>query len=226
MKKTAAAASALALGALTTPAHADAPADTHDWSGFYVGAGVGPGSVTADWEIDGGEGAVSDEDGPAKGNENGATGGIQAGYNHQIGGLVIGGEADFSIANFEEHTRFDGGEGAELRTKIHGLGTVRGRLGWALDDVLCFVTGGLAVGDLKSTYNSDGSPSTKEVRTDVGWVAGGGVELAVSERVSVFAEALFASFDDGDTARGPSYDDDFDVETDFTLGRFGINVAF
>jgi outer membrane immunogenic protein len=226
MKKSAAAASALALGALTTPAHADTPAGDHDWTGFYIGGAAGQAGLDADWEIDGGEGFFSDEDGIADEEDTDATGALRAGYNHQIGQLVIGGEVDYSITNFEEHTRFDGGEGAELRTKVHGVGTIRGKVGFAMDRVLCYVTGGLALGDVKSTYDSDGSPSTKKVETTAGWVAGGGVEFAINERLSLTAEGLFASFDSDGTARGPFYNDKFDVDTDFTLGRVGLNFAF
>lgn len=226
MKKTAAAASALALGALTTPAHADEPATGHDWTGFYVGAAAGMADADMDWDIDGGEGFFSDEDGSSDANDQVGVGALKAGYNHQIGGLVIGGELDYALTNFEESTRFDGGEGAEMRSKMHGMGSLRGRIGYAMDRVLCFATGGLALGDLKSTYDSDGSPATKKIETLVGWVAGGGVEVAVSENVSLVAEALFATFQDEGTAKGPFYNDKFDVDTDLTMGRLGVNVRF
>ena len=71
-------------------------------------------------------------------------------------------------------TGFDGGEGASLRTSIENVGTLRARVGYAMNKVLCFVSGGLAVGDAEAVYDSDGSPSTKKVETPVGWVAGGG----------------------------------------------------
>jgi len=226
MKKTAAAASALALGAFATSARAEAPAGQHDWTGFYVGAGGGLTSLDAGWRIDGGEGFTANEDGPAASSEDTGSLAAQAGYNHQIGGLVIGGEMDYSFNDFNEVARFDGGEGAELRTKIKHVGTVRGRLGYAMDKVLFFTTGGLAVSDLESTYDSDGSPSTKRVSTSVGWVAGGGVEFAAADNVSLFIEGLFSSFHTDGKATGPFYNDKFGVDTDLTMARFGVNVRF
>ena len=192
MKKTAAAASALALGALTTPAYADEAPANHDWKGFYAGATVGHTSADHDWKIDGGEGFSATEDGSKHPSESRAQGALLMGYNHQDGALVVGGELDYSLLNFEENTRFDGGEGADLRSKMHGFGTVRGRVGYAAGNLLYFATAGLAIGDLKHTYNSDGSPATKHVSATLGWVAGGGVELAVSENVSLTGEAVYA----------------------------------
>jgi outer membrane immunogenic protein len=226
MKKTAAAASALALGAFATSAHADEPGGQHDWTGFYIGAGGGLTSLDASWGIDGGEGFTADEDGRASSSEDTGAIAALAGYNRQIGGLVVGGEMDYSFNDFNEVARFDGGEGAELRTKVKHLGTVRARVGYAMDKVLFFTTGGLALGDVENTYDSDGSPSTKRVSTSVGWVAGGGVEFAAADNVSLFIEALFSSFHSDGKATGPFYDDKFGVDTDLTVARFGVNVSF
>lgn len=226
MKKTAAAASALALGALATPAHAEAPGGQHDWTGFYMGVGAGITSTNSDWDIDGGEGFTSNEDGSV--HDASALGllGVAAGYNHQFGSLVVGGELDYAHMNFDEDTRFDGGEGANLHTSLENVGTVRARVGYAMDKVLCFVTGGLAAGDAKAVYDSDGSPATERVDTPVGWVAGGGVEVAISENMSFIAETYYASFPDDGVARSTSFNDKFDVNTSLLVGRLGLNVRF
>ena len=225
VKKTAAAASALAVGAFASSAQADDGA-THDWTGFYLGAGAGSLGSDSDWRIDGGEGFTSDEDGPADSDEAIGAIGIQGGYNLQLGEIVVGGEADFVYTDIDDVTRFDGGEGATLRTKVNQFGTVRGRVGFALDRVLVFVTGGLALSDQNNTYNSDGSPGTAHDSRMIGWVAGGGVELAVDENVSFVLEGLFSSFDGEGVAQGPSFDDEFTVDTDITLARLGVNFRF
>jgi outer membrane immunogenic protein len=227
VKRTAAAASALALGALTTPAHADEPATPdHDWSGFYVGATAGMGSANVDWDIDGGEGLFVDEDGSADGSESPGTGSIHFGYNDQVGSIVVGGEVDYSLANFKEEIHFDGGYGAALTTKMHGFGSVRGRVGYAAGNVLCYATGGIAVGDLKQKHNSDGPLATETTSTAVGWIAGGGVEVAISEKISLLAEGVYSTFYDDGTASGPFYSDEFQVETSLAIGRVGLNYRF
>jgi hypothetical protein len=57
-------------------------------------------------------------------------------------------------------------------------------------------------------------------------VAGGGVEFAAADNVSLFIEALFSSFHSDGKATGPFYADKFGVDTDLTLARFGVNVSF
>jgi outer membrane immunogenic protein len=225
VKKTAAAASALAVGAFATSAKAQDGA-THDWTGFYIGAGAGLAASDSDWRIDGGEGFTADEDGPADSDE--STGGvaIHGGYNYQIGHLVVGGATDYTYTDIDDSTRFDGGEGANLRTKVNQFGTVRARVGYAMDRVLFFAGGGLALSDQKNTYDSDGSPSTEHDSQTVGWCAGGGIEVAVDQKVSFILEGIFSSFDGEGVAEGPFFDDRFTVDTDITLARLGVNFRF
>lgn len=227
MRKTAAAASvsALALGALAAPAHAEDPAGDHDWTGFYVGGTLGFTSADLDWKIDGGEG-FNNDDGSVHPSQSTAGVSLQAGYDQQLGPVVVGAQLDYTVTHFEENARFDGGEGADLRTRIHGLGTVRARVGYPIGDCLVFAAGGLAVGDLKHTYDSDGSPAETHAKDKLGWTAGGGVEVAVSENISLIAEGLYISFEENATAQGPFYNDQFEVETALMIGRVGLNYRF
>lgn len=232
MKKAAAAASvsALALGALAAPAYAEEPAGDRDWTGFYVGGTLGITAADLDWEIDwtvdGGEGFSSGED---SGHPSQSTAGVsvQAGYDHQLGPIVVGAQVDYAVTHFEEDSRSDGGDGADLRTEIHSLGTVRARVGYPIGDCLLFASGGLAFGDLKHTYDSDGPTDTTHAKDKLGWTAGGGVELAVAENVSLIAEGLYISFDEKSaTAPGPLFDEHFEVETALLIGRVGVNYRF
>ena len=61
------------------------------------------------------------------------------------------------------------------QTKNTWLGTARGRVGYAWDRVMPYVTGGLAVGDVKATQVGFGSVSD----TKVGWTVGAGIEAAL-----------------------------------------------
>lgn len=112
----AAIASTLALGAVAVPAMAQ----TANWTGPYVGARVGINNA----EID-----------PAD-SEAAFTGGVQAGYDMNLGGPVVGveGSADFN-------SKTDYGPAAEIGSSIWGLSgklgvdmgqmMPYGKLGWA-----------------------------------------------------------------------------------------------
>jgi outer membrane immunogenic protein len=107
----------------------------------------------------------------AMADSDGFIGGGQIGYNFQFSQWVMGIEGDISF------TDWDGTD---------ALGTVRGRLGYAWERVMPYVTGGLAIAD-----------------ADTGWTAGGGIELAVSNNVSVRGEYLHFDLSaiDGDIVR-------------------------
>ena len=108
----------------------------------------------------------------------GFVGGGQLGYNFQFNRLVLGVEGDISFTDWHETDAF---------------GTVRGRLGYAWERVLPYVTAGLAIAD-----------------SETGWTAGGGVELAFSDNVSLRGEYL--------------HFDVADIEGDIV--RAGINFRF
>ena len=83
----------------------------------------------------------------------GFTGGGQIGYNWQIANVVLGAEADVEYLGGSD-SRFvnlaavglPAGTTQTETVKSRWLATFRGRLGWALDRVLVYATGGLAVG--------------------------------------------------------------------------------
>ena len=83
--------------------------------------------------------------------------------------------------------------------KTDWLFTARPRIGWASNNWLLYVTGGLAVTEIK--YNNtftdtfggafeNGSIS----KTKAGWVVGGGVEYGLTRNWSVKAEYLYMDF--------------------------------
>lgn len=137
------------------------PAPAFSWTGFYAGGLVGYGWGEA--ETDNGN---FDADG--------FSGGLFAGYNYQLGSnVVVGVEADGTYGNQE-------GSGGTPDTSVENdwNGTVRGRLGYAIDRFMVYGTGGLAVGRVEA---SEGG--TSDSNTAIGWTAGGGVETALTDRV-------------------------------------------
>lgn len=158
---------------------APAVEEAHDWRGSYFGiqgGGVFGSNVEASspavnpiFFING-----SDLDG--------VHGGIFGGYNFQSGKIVFGIDNDFSVTSSD--SRFDPDTTADLRT----LSSVRGRIGFAFDRVLPYVTGGLAYGNVRLSANGLGSDS----QFQFGWTAGAGVETALSDYVSARVQYTYS----------------------------------
>lgn len=139
-----------------------------NWTGFYVGAHVGYGWGSA-----------------IGGNADGFLGGLQGGYNIQVSpSVVLGVESDITF------TSMDANVGA-AKFSVDYLGTMRARLGYSVDRVMFYATGGLAYGrgDLEI-----GGLSNKEWHW--GWTMGGGVEAMLSSNVSAKLEYLYVNLND------------------------------
>lgn len=173
------------------PAYAVAPAPMFTWTGFYLGANAGYGWGHADYSD-----ATS-----------GFIGGVQAGYNWQAGNVVFGLETDIQASNIESPTY-----------TLDYFGTVRGRLGYAVDQFLIYGTGGFAYG--RGTYELGGL-SNDQVST--GWTLGGGGEYAFSPNWSVKAEYLYVDLgkETYTSVVGP-----LDVGTNANILRAGVNYRF
>jgi outer membrane immunogenic protein len=109
----------------------------------------------------------------------GVAGGGQLGYNWQIGQFVLGGETDFQASAADDTF-------APYKFSNPWFGTLRGRAGFAINNVLLFATAGLAYGDLKA-----GLGNLEESKTLVGWTAGAGMEVGFTPSWSAKVEYLY-----------------------------------
>ena len=101
-------------------------------------------------------------------------GGAYAGANHQFGpNLVVGVEGDLTVTG-------KSGTSGDTTVSNPWNGTLRGRLGFAMDRFMVYGTGGLAVGRVH--VEDTGIPSD-ESATRVGWTAGAGLEGAITDHV-------------------------------------------
>ena len=66
------------------------------------------------------------------------------------------------------------------------FGTLRARIGYAINNVMLYGTGGLAYGDLKGEFFG-----LSENKTLVGWTAGAGIEYAFTQNWSAKLEYLY-----------------------------------
>jgi outer membrane immunogenic protein len=189
-----------------------APLTAYDWTGFYIGVNGGGGWGRS--EFDGLTGTLGHFD------TSGWLAGATAGYNLQYGHAVFGLEGDIDWSNINGSATCVGGL-ATCQVQNDWLGTARGRLGWAFDRFLPFVTGGLAVGDNKANVPGFASAST----TNAGWTAGGGLEVALGSSWTAKAEYLhvdLGSFNCGTACTGTPANVDFNTN----LVRGGLNFKF
>jgi outer membrane immunogenic protein len=110
----------------------------------------------------------------------GLAGGLQAGYNWQIGQFVAGAETDIQAAGASDTV-------APWQFSNPWFGTLRGRAGVGLGNVLVYGTAGLAYGEL----TADSAGNLSESHTGLGWTAGAGVEVGFAPRWSAKAEWLY-----------------------------------
>jgi outer membrane immunogenic protein len=149
------------------------PVAQFSWSGFYIGANAGYG-----WTAGSGTLTTALGSQPFSLNGNGFVGGAQAGYNWQVNSFVLGVEADFQGTTSGGPFNATGIPIVNATDKMPWFGTLRGRVGYAMDRVLIYATGGGVYGDntLNGNLSTVGPFSTSE--TFWTWTAGGGVEAA------------------------------------------------
>ena len=179
----------------------------YSWTGFYVGINGGGAFGRSDWSAFGNDTNVS-----------GGLVGVTAGYNWQSGAWVFGLEGDIDWADIKGNfTNAACPTGCE--TKNSWLGTARGRLGYAFDRVMPYITGGAAFGDVKATQAGVGSVSD----TNVGWTAGAGVEWAAIANWTAKLEYLYVDLGDVSCAAClPASNVDFRSH----VVRAGLNFRF
>ncbi|QDZ11480.1 outer membrane protein [Devosia ginsengisoli] len=158
-----------------------------DWSGFYAGLAAGYGSGTAR--------SVGDVTGTTTDTPlNGGLVGVTLGGNVQYDSFVLGIEGDVLWSGMGGTTACTAVPAYDCNASVDWLGSLRGRAGVAMDNVLLFVTGGLAAaggtGTITPTF-----PGTTSTFSDtfVGWTAGAGVEVAVTDSMTVKAEYSYSN---------------------------------
>jgi len=228
-----------------------ATAAVSDSSGFYIGVNVGAGfgdvsaSAAAVQAVS--NSAVND----TRMTRSGGLGGVQAGFAVQSGSPVYGVEADIDLGSLRGSldtsgvaTTTDATSGltgqtsinARLETRINALGTLRGRVGYAFDNVLVYGTGGYATAhhDGKGWLSTSGVPVvagaalTPAAGTPLGsasvhewvhgWTLGAGAEYAFTRNVGLKVEYLYAQLNNRIAGQSVSHS--------LNLVRTGVNYRF
>lgn len=161
------------------------------WNGLYLGlsAGYGWGDSTHTYER-------GDNHGSASQSLEGALGSVTLGYNYlATPNFLVGVEADlgFMDLNADDKVIFDG---HVWTSQFGGLwGTVRARAGFLLGRALIYGTGGLAFAQIDEVGYGDAAGQTaynRDFRS--GWVLGGGMEYALTSKMTAKIEYLHMDF--------------------------------
>jgi outer membrane immunogenic protein len=188
------------------------------WSGFYVGINGGYAWGHSDWN----NSAAGNVSFNVKKYQLGGT----LGYNWQMGNIVLGVEGDLD-ASWADGSATGGAAGgpcsATCTVRNNWLGTGRGRVGYAFDRFLPYLTGGAAFGNIKATAGNGGSVD----KTNLGWTAGAGVEWAFLANWSAKLEYLYADLGkvtcDAATCGGGA---DSEITYKTNMVRLGLNYRF
>jgi outer membrane immunogenic protein len=138
----------------------------YSWTGPYLGATLG-----YQWGSVGGLGNQP----------NGFIGGIEGGYNWQFGQFVLGAEADLTLSGADDVF-------AAFKFSNPWFGTVRGRAGYAFNNILVYGTLGFAFGDVEAQSTITGVSQTQ---THWGWVGGLGMEVGFTPNWTAKVEYLY-----------------------------------
>jgi outer membrane immunogenic protein len=170
------------------------PLNAYSWAGPYLGGNLGYAWGSVDNALP---------------KPSGVEGGVQAGYNWQSGPLVFGIEGDLQATGADDTF-------APWKFSNPWFGTVRGRIGYAFNNIMLYGTGGLAFGELRGeTFG------LSESHTNAGWTAGVGAEFGLAPNWSAKVEYLYVDLSDSRfTITGASNGYQFGVL------RAGVNYHF
>lgn len=178
----------------------------YDWTGLYVGLNGGGGWGRSD---------ISAPISSGRYNLSGGLVGGTLGYNYQVGQAVFGLEGDIDWSDIRGSAPC---YGATCETRNSWLSTARGRLGYAIDRVMPYATGGAAFGDIKTSVAGIGIGDARE--TKAGWTVGGGLEAAIAGPLTAKVEYLYVDLGRGSSLLGS------DARFQSHVVRAGVNYRF
>jgi outer membrane immunogenic protein len=201
-----ASASAADMQSRAMPAKAPYVMQVYNWTRPYIGISGGGGWGRSDFGPPLSSGSF---------NTSGGLVGGTLGYNYQVGQAVLGLEGDISWSGLSGSTTC---AGVSCSVRNDWLSTARGRLGYAVDRFMPYVTGGAAFGDIKTSLAGFSDQTT----TKTGWTAGGGLEAAITGPWTAKVEYLYVDLGRGGSIGLPAADASFKSN----IVRAGLNYRF
>ena len=130
-------------------------------------------------------------------------GGVQLGFDYMLPSrLVLGVAADMSSGGTKTTTLSDASGMSANQTTVFDSEAIRGRIGYAADNILFYGTGGFAWSNgqfvrtqLTGALNGATAGTDEAVNKGLmGWTAGGGIAYAFAQNWNVFAEYRYTNF--------------------------------
>jgi outer membrane immunogenic protein len=168
--------------------------DRNSWAGPYIGVNIGyaTGDITN-----------------SVASPSGAAGGVQGGYNWKFGQWVVGLEGDIQGSGARDTF-------AAWKFSNPWFGTLRGRGGFAMNNILLYGTGGLAFGNVRAEVLN-----LTENHATAGWTLGAGAEYGFAANWTAKAEYLYVNLNNTQfalTGLPNGYQ--------FSVVRLGVNYKF
>jgi outer membrane immunogenic protein len=163
-----------------------------DWTGPYVGAQLGWGWASGDTNVDLSEFDLDDADADLDGS--GWVGGFNAGYRHDFGQWVVGGEVQYDWAGVEFDELDIDSDDVDIdidldddEGSLDSIWRAKALVGYDLGRTLVYGSGGYA--------HAAGEFGGDDIDGD-GWVIGAGADYSLTESLSVGGEVMYHQFSD------------------------------
>lgn len=208
---------------------AERAAESYSWTGAYAGVNLGAIWSGSDFT------AYHPRYIPVDGNYNGAISGtdvnpgLQFGYLKQFkNNWVIGAEADFtypsSRIHFQQNDPIDSTLFDRFTVNNTLQGSLRLRMGYAMERFLPFITAGVSFASMGMSYNNDINQAYSKSTSQTGWVLGGGIEYGVLDNLSVRTEYLYTDYGSALNLATPTVQDPAIIQ-DATVSNGGAHAT-
>lgn len=203
-----------------------------NWSGFYIGGHAGYGWGDADYDF-----FAANTYGIPAGSSfshslDGFMGGGHLGFNWQTGAFVAGLEGSFTWSDLRRDAISPFAPGTDtFSTRLNWVSTITPRIGFAANNWLLYVKGGVAFGDIETNITTV-APATNNSRSDtrIGWTVGAGTEYAFTPNWIIGVEGNYYDFgtlstNQVSTPAGFTRADDVNVTAWSVLGRLSYKFG-
>ncbi|EKX56436.1 putative outer membrane protein [Rhodobacter sp. AKP1] len=198
---------ALAGGPIAVPMEAPvtalAPSGTYDWSGFWIGGGLGYGSTN--YDISGDADLAEGQSGALELPDLGGQGGLlslEAGYAYALAPRwILAGQLDYAFGNIDNDADLSlDGElslDASYDIKVKSMMAGTARLGYLPSDTtMIYGLAGLTRAKFEADYSVSGVTSGGYDFSDTGLTIGAGMETRLTEKIGLKLEYRYTKFDD------------------------------